>query len=236
MLELWEKGLKQPLAYRALTLLAAALPDKSFKQLAALPIGKRNIQLMELRQHLFGSELASIVNCTACDEMLELNITLNDLLQELVTDVPVTNLHKHIKDYEVSFRLPNSLDLLNLPSEDLSLGQHHLLKRCVIQAKHKDKEVTAANLPNEVVEALGHSMSEADPQALIQINMSCPNCQHNWITSLDIASYLWTEIEQWAKRLLQEVHRLASVYHWSEADIVNMSPWRRQAYLELIST
>jgi hypothetical protein len=31
------------------------------------------------------------------------------------------------------------------------------------------------------------------------------------------------------------VHSLASAYGWSEAEIVRMSPMRRQRYLELVS-
>jgi hypothetical protein len=50
----------------------------------------------------------------------------------------------------------------------------------------------------------------------------------------DIVSFLWREIASAAQRLLQEVHLLASVYSWHEANILSMSPQRRNAYLQLI--
>ena len=52
--------------------------------------------------------------------------------------------------------------------------------------------------------------------------------------ALDIASFVWSEIHAWAIRLLHDVHALALAYGWREVDILTMSPWRRQAYLELI--
>jgi hypothetical protein len=33
--------------------------------------------------------------------------------------------------------------------------------------------------------------------------------------------------------MLREVDTLAAAYHWAEADILALSPRRRQAYLEL---
>jgi hypothetical protein len=50
----------------------------------------------------------------------------------------------------------------------------------------------------------------------------------------DIVSFLWTEIAAEAKRLLREVHILASAYGWREADIFSLSPLRRQFYLEAV--
>ena len=61
----------------------------------------------------------------------------------------------------------------------------------------------------------------------------CPACDHRWSTVFDIASYLWSEIHAWAKRLLRTVDTLARTYAWREADILALSPSRRQIYLEL---
>ncbi len=52
--------------------------------------------------------------------------------------------------------------------------------------------------------------------------------------AFDIVSFLWNELNAWAIRTLREVHILASAYGWSETDILAMSPWRRQFYLEVL--
>ena len=51
-----------------------------------------------------------------------------------------------------------------------------------------------------------------------------------------MAEYLWKEVLIEARRLLREVNALARTYHWREADILALSPRRRQAYLELAGT
>ena len=48
-------------------------------------------------------------------------------------------------------------------------------------------------------------------------------------------SYLWHEVDAWALRLLRDVHRLARAYSWREADILALSPSRRQCYLDLLN-
>ena len=45
---------------------------------------------------------------------------------------------------------------------------------------------------------------------------------------------LWEEIEVRAHVLLGEVHRLASAYGWSEAQILALSPARRASYLAMV--
>ena len=77
-------------------------------------------------------------------------------------------------------------------------------------------------------------MAAADPQADVELALSCPACGHAWPAAFDIASFLWTEVDAWARVLLHEIHALASAYGWREADILALSPRRRRAYLELI--
>jgi hypothetical protein len=83
--------------------------------------------------------------------------------------------------------------------------------------------------------AIATAMSEADPQALIEIALECPACAHRWSNVFDIASYLWREVDTWAHRTLQDVHQLARAYGWREADVLALSPNRRRSYLEMVN-
>jgi hypothetical protein len=69
----------------------------------------------------------------------------------------------------------------------------------------------------------------------VQLSLTCPDCDARWDAPLDIASFLWSEVQAWALRTLADVHTLARAYGWAEADILALSPPRRQAYLELIA-
>jgi len=89
-------------------------------------------------------------------------------------------------------------------------------------------------LPSEVIEAVSAAMAEADPLADIEISISCPSCRHGWQAAFDIVSFLWNEIESWVWRIMSDVHALASAYGWRERDVLELSPTRRQFYLEMV--
>ena len=52
----------------------------------------------------------------------------------------------------------------------------------------------------------------------------------------DIVALFWAELAAEANRLLREVDTLAASVQLAEADILALSPRRRQAYLELVWT
>jgi hypothetical protein len=85
-----------------------------------------------------------------------------------------------------------------------------------------------------VVGAVVDRMARSDPQADVRLESACPACAHRWSSPFDIFCYLWSEIEDWAERLIREVHALALAYGWSERDIIAMSPRRRRLYLDMM--
>jgi hypothetical protein len=84
------------------------------------------------------------------------------------------------------------------------------------------------------VEIIARQLHEIDPLAVILLDVQCPACDTAWECELDVAGFLWTEIETEALRILRDVHALAIAYGWREADILTMSALRRAAYLELV--
>jgi hypothetical protein len=98
--------------------------------------------------------------------------------------------------------------------------------------------VPAVGMPDAVLRALETAMADtvaaADPQAEIELALTCPACGLLWRTPFDVVNFLWQEIDAWAASLLGEVHILASNYGWSERDILALSPLRRAYYLDLI--
>lgn len=236
LLEVWEGGQQQPHADKALTLLAAAHPNTAREILAALTIGQRDARLISFREKLFGAQLISLTDCPACSERLELSFNVLDVRTPPGAD-PDATLSLSQSGYELQLRLPNSLDLLKLTGCSTTAEMRaKLIEQCVRCIQHQGQAGTAqpGDLPPEVVAAAVDRISEADPQADVEVNLVCPFCEHAWQTTFDIVSYLWTELHAWATQLLREVHLLASSYGWSESDILSMSPRRRRSYLELL--
>lgn len=232
LLDAWERGWAQPPIQRAIALAALALPETPLENLARLSLGERNANLLILRQQIFGSQMVSLTKCGACGEALELRFAVEDIL--LVNQPEATNpLVLRYDDYEVQFRLPNSEDLLAAMA-DRNSARQFLFDRCVLAAHYHGDVISTSQLPVEAVHAVEERMAQADPQADVQLNLACPYCGHHRQAHFDIVAFLWNEINAWACRLLRQVHVLASAYGWRESEILAMSPWRRQLYLEMI--
>lgn len=236
MLVIWERGLHQHPVERALTMLSVALPEFAPDALLALTIGQRDTCLLTLHEITFGTRLESYAECPACQERLEFTLNVSDIrVADEGKDV-VGEQQATIDGYEVRFRLPNSRDLLTI-ARFLDVGQARstLVQRRLIEAKRNDEAVAVADLPEPVIVGLAEQMARLDPQAEVQLNLSCTACGHRWSLLFDIVSFLWTEIGGQARRLLRDVHTLARAYGWREADILSMSAVRRQYYLEMVT-
>lgn len=233
LLNIWEQGLPQPSISWTLTLLSAVCPEYSWDEISKLPIGQRDTHLLLLREQVFGSRLASVVDCPQCSDRLELNFNVSDI--RVIPEVESDDLlHLDIDDYQVQFRLPNSLDLETIVSTNPIIAQQRLLERCLIEAQHQCKPQPVQDLPESIIHAVLQRMEQLDPQADVQLAIACPACGYQWQAIFDIVRFFWAELNAWALRILQEVHLLASAYSWHEADILAMSPQRRQIYLEMI--
>jgi hypothetical protein len=234
LLTVWEHGVDQRPSQRALSLLAVACADEAPPaQIARLTVGQRDEQLLKLRERTFGPFLAAISACPACSQVLEFTVNAADI--RIAASPPAETIALAYADYDLQFRLPDTLDLTTVdPSADQQTNSRHLLKRCVTSARRAGAEIPADDLPPEVAAAVSERMAEADPQADVQLDLACPQCEHRWQSPFDIVSFFWSEINALALRLLNEVHALATAYGWSEAAILALAPARRQAYLDLI--
>ena len=233
LLVVWEQGLGSPPAAGALILLAAACPEVPASSLPKLTVGERDGLLLTLREWLFGPQLESIVSCPQCGESLELSFAVDDIrAAPAANDAAALGQPSHLSlevaGCDVQFRVPTVADA------DAASSPQQLLESCLVAASCNGEEQAAGDLPEAVIEALSHQMATADPQADVQLALDCPACDHSWLAAFDVASFLWEEIGSWAQRTLLEVHQLARAYGWSEADLLTMSPLRRQVYLTMV--
>ena len=239
LLRVWERGQGESPVERALSILASACPGATRESLAELSIGRRDACLLELRELLFGTELCSLADCPGCGERLEMTFQTSDIrarsTEELWRPLSIERL-----GYELSFRLPNSADLMALPAgAGAAEMRGGLFDRCLLGMERPGQtrftsSQTADEIPVEVVDAAIACMSDADPQADVRLDLTCPCCERRWKATFDIVSYLWSELQERAMQLMREIHLLASAYGWREAEILALGSWRRQCYLEML--
>ncbi|GIV60233.1 MAG: hypothetical protein KatS3mg043_1322 [Rhodothermaceae bacterium] len=233
LMDVWERAAPLAPEGRALALLVAVLPGAAWEDLAALPLGRRDALLLALRTAVCGPRLEGTATCLACSERVEFTLVEDDLLVPAPGDAPTGSIHEG--GFDVTFRLPDSTDPQPLRrAPDAETARRLLLERCVIEARHGADTVSPADLPEPVVRAVAAEMGRLDPQAELRLALTCPACTHTWEIVFDVAGFFWAELDAWARRTLHEVHLLATAYGWAERDILALSPWRRQAYLNMI--
>ncbi len=222
LLTCWECGRRRHTLDRALLLHAAAAPDDNPDALADRSVGERNAELLRFRRALFGDELQSCLECPTCGERLEFSLSAETLLARAPTGMT------HIWVDGVRVRMPTTRDLARVAQEpDEAAAVHKLLERLVCE----DAAIDSSRGPVSV-DRLTRALDEADPCIDIAIDVMCPACAHGWNAPFDIVDFLWEEIDVRARRLLDEVHVLASAYGWTEEEILRLSDARRGAYLE----
>jgi hypothetical protein len=232
LLTAWDQGRSRTPAGRGQSLLAALRPEAGRR--TALSVGQRDALLFDLRGELFGSGVEAVASCPGCAEQVELTFELDDVRARPPGD-PTADLELVHDGYTVRARPPTTADLAALEGVGSAAeGRELLLGRCVVAALRGGTDVSPAELPESVRVELATRMAEADPQADTRLVLTCPGCGRTWDATFDIVSFLWQELDTEARRLVREVHGLASAYGWPEAEILAMSPARRSLYLEMI--
>ena len=96
-----------------------------------------------------------------------------------------------------------------------------------------DGEVLSV-VPPDVEAAVVAAMAVADAMLDPTLTLRCEACGGEWCEVFDIGTFFWAELEARARRLIGEVHELASAYGWSEPEILALGRRRREQYLELV--
>jgi hypothetical protein len=236
ILEVWERGLRQPLQRQIVALLTATVPGAAARDLAALPLGERDALLFDLREQLFGPDVATIASCPGCGERLEAGFSLAEVR---VPPLPARegDIEIHAAAHRICFRPPNTADLLAVPEgADAGVARAILLERCIVEASDsRGKPVAPKALPSAVLPAIMEGMARSDPQAVVELDLACAACGRAFQAVFDIAGFLMREIHAWAQQMLRDIDSLARAYGWREADILALSPMRRQFYLDLVA-
>lgn len=164
--------------------------------------------------------------CPACGEKLEFELDGRALTagREPVADAQVeAGGHR--------YRLPATSDLAKVAREsDPEIAADRLAEACRVD------EAPAPRLSPEELAEIGNKLALADPMAETRLALRCAACGEEWIESLDLGDFLWTEIEARARRALSDVHTLASAYGWTEDRILAMSDTRRAMYTEMVQS
>lgn len=127
----------------------------------------------------------------------------------------------------IQVRVPRGSDQefiaqLNAQSEtDLRI---QLLQRLIIA---DNPHALVQTLDEDEIERIETALEQAAPELAQQLQLACPECGEQHQVQLD----WYRGIHKPIGELLDQIHRLATNYHWSEQEILALPKQRRTAYL-----
>jgi hypothetical protein len=203
--------------------------------LADLVVGDREALLWHVRRLTVGERLQATLLCPAagCGAGMDLDLRVIDILQGPYS-APRAEYECEHQGLRLRFRLPTGADLEAVCGEaDEATASDHLLRRCVMGAYEGDEPLE--EFSSDRLADIPERMAELDAQAELELALACPECGHAFVSVLDATAFVFEELAGHSHDLYRQVHTLALHYHWSESDILGLSPIKRRRYLDLLA-
>jgi hypothetical protein len=181
-----------------------------------------------------GAATAAVAICSNkdCNEKIELELGLSGFADE----EPVRKLDWLSPEGEkISCRLPTGHDQqawLSHAQLESDADESWLAKRLIEPSVN---ELAALPLSDLWIDSLGNALNAADPLTALNVDVSCPFCNQALRVDVDLEHLLIEGLRLQQRRLIEQIHRLANSYHWSEIDIASLPGWRRERYLSRIA-
>ena len=195
---------------------------------ADLVTADRDRLLAAVYERAFGDRIESTLGCARCAQPFEMCFSLSELIKSILKPRSVDG-WRHLGDgrYEtatgVPFRLPTGNDELAVASLSSKEAELSLLSYCA----ESDAWPGGANAFEEM-------LNEVAPLLAFELKATCPECGHTHMLKFDIQSYLLDAIVGERRRLLAEIHRLATAYAWSLGEILSLTRSDRRQFVKLI--
>jgi hypothetical protein len=235
LLAAWDRGFHESDLARSLTLLQIASPDRDRESIAALSLAERDLELWRLRRMTFGEWLRATLPCASCSAQIEFTIALTSVIEPLEHLRLTSPVEGEIQGWHIAARPVSTLDLeAAVPVPDAEMAKDRLLERCVDLKSPQGSDTSWEHAPEEVRNRAMEIFDAVHEGAEFTCEAICPQCGAVEMADLDIGRFLWFEVRNAARRLLRDIHELASAYGWSESSILAMSSQRRQGYLAMV--
>jgi hypothetical protein len=179
----------------------------------------------------FGNTLAWQARCPACREPMELEIDLSPLLS--VPARPGALECTPRAGTTVRLRLPTGLDeqawrVLAVPPAERFLA----MASSLVEDLDDRPPEPGWRLPAEWLNEVERTLAAHDPLTVLEAVAQCPSCGVGSAIELDLEAVILDLLSREQRRVMEEVHRLARAYHWSEAEVLAIPPRRRAFYIQ----
>jgi hypothetical protein len=197
-----------------------------------LTVADRLQGLLAITHASIGASTTAVANCNheECGGSVELELGLSSFAIETPTKIDWLS----PDNKSLSCRLPTGNDQRAWQQHQLTqdcTGEVWLANRLIEQID----DYPPSNLSKTWLEPLGIALEAADPLTALSIDTLCPFCGESLCVEIDLELLLIESLRSQQHLQIEQIHRLASRYHWSETDILTMPQWRRQRYLSRLA-
>ncbi len=199
-------------------------------------VGKRIACLARISGLNGRSDFTVHVECLnqACGRGMDLEISVEELLRLQRRADRTAYLPVRIGASTLSLRKPSGSDQLRWQQgsfDDEKAALDAVIRTLVAEPSAFCEE---GPIPDDTVRIIDEAMQEADPLVNVRLAVHCPHCGEENTYEIDLQETALARLHQAQVRLLEDVHRLALHYHWSEQQIISLPPWRRDQYLAFL--
>jgi hypothetical protein len=189
-----------------------------------LCVGDRQFLMQRVSVLLGNARQWLEASCPECEKPFEVEVDLETLpVGEAGAGFPFVEVETRIG--KLRLRVPSGADQSALePLGRGEVAERELLRRCVVGGE------LPARLALDDIARIDAALEAVSPWIVTELAAQCPECKTECTVPLDP----YASLRGSARQILDDVHALASHYHWSEAEILALPRARRRLYLSRI--
>ena len=190
--------------------------------------------LLLLRRGLLSDDVVAEIDCPNdhCAERIDVTFSVTDYVAHHEPARPSGTVPAadpgwftfEDEEHEVSFRLPSCRDLVEISTA--VDPERELVRRCV----------RPEGVPGRTLRRIERAMEALAPMLAHELDARCPRCGEEIDAFFDPQRLTVSELRQRALSIYADVQRIASSYHWSEAEILALPGDRRRRYADLVGS
>jgi len=171
------------------------------------------------------------LRCPKCHEALEFRLPYAELLEAERPALEVVTVALG-DGASVGLRLPTGSDQAAWHAQSFD-SQEELWLGMLESLAVTPLPLTATAEP-EFLERCSEALAAGDPLTAFDLVSSCPGCANESTFSVDLEALVLERLATEQRQLVEQVHRFALRYGWTENETFGIPAWRRGEYLKLL--
>jgi hypothetical protein len=200
-----------------------------------LPAGFRIEALLRLAELTDPGPFSWRLRCSSpdCGQESEFELTADEIVSQGSELREAAVYETEIRGHALVLRRPTGLDQAQWTKEPQE-REAELMLRAILVRPTVEEMLSKGETMESIARAVDDALEGFDPLPGLHLDVVCPHCEKSCEVAPDLTGAALERLYHAQQALIEDVHRLASRYHWSEHQILELPAWRRQSYLDLI--